>query len=455
MKIRLRISAIFLSLLLISSMAGILISRSVAKDMIEDEIYNHMETTSQSRANHIKAVLNEHEELVGMISTGNAFIDMVNEGKNFTIGLEAANRRINSLLQSHEKISRIRVLNRNGTVIASSHDDVGTDKSGHEIFLRGKEEINTGDLHILNSTGNITLSVSAPIHLGGEFSGVLVINFDAEKELFKILTDRTGLGRTGEVYLVNRDGYMISPSRFLNDTFLKQKIDSEQFNLFAKEHLEGDRPEDMEEKPTTYSNYRGVRVLGIHYKIMCMEWCLLAEIEEEEAFEPIDKLTNMMLAGLFVFCMVSIIISIFLSRMITRPLMKLHRGAEEIMKGNLDFKVGTDSDNEIGQLSRAFDKMASELKREQNIVMEYSKGLEEKVEKRTLELSEANIAQKREIEEKKLVEEKLKGIHKETERMNKLMFGRETRIVEMKDEVNSLLRELGRKERYGGRKDEK
>ena len=82
-------------------------------------------------------------------------------------------------------------------MIASSHEDVGVDKSEHDIFLRGIEGIYTRDLHISDFTGKTGMSISAPILSGGESSGVLVINFDAEKGLYKILTDRTGLGRTG------------------------------------------------------------------------------------------------------------------------------------------------------------------------------------------------------------------------------------------------------------------
>ncbi|MDP8215743.1 MAG: hypothetical protein P9L98_00240 [Candidatus Kaelpia imicola] len=46
-----------------------------------------------------------------------------------------------------------------------------------------------------------------------EFSGAIAVYLKAE-ELFKITLDRTGLGETGEIYLVNKDKYMISPSIF-------------------------------------------------------------------------------------------------------------------------------------------------------------------------------------------------------------------------------------------------
>jgi PAS domain S-box-containing protein len=91
-------------------------------------------------------------------------------------------------------------------------------------------------------------------------------------------------------------------------------------------------------------------------------------------------------------------ISIFISRSITRPLRKLHEGTEEVTKGNLNFKVGTPSPDEVGQLSRAFDEMTTKLKKSREELEEYSKNLEKKVEERTRDL-EIDLNKRRKIEE--------------------------------------------------------
>ncbi len=52
------------------------------------------------------------------------------------------------------------------------------------------------------------------------------------------------------------------------------------------------------------------------------------------------------------------------------------------------------------------------------------------------------------ITARRLVEEQLADSLKESERMNRLMIGRETRVLEMKKEVNDLLKELGRDPRF-------
>lgn len=53
------------------------------------------------------------------------------------------------------------------------------------------------------------------------------------------------------------------------------------------------------------------------------------------------------------------------------------------------------------------------------------------------------------ITERKRAQEELQRTLADTERMNRLMSGREDRVLELKDEVNVLLSELGREAKYG------
>ncbi len=74
---------------------------------------------------------------------------------------------------------------------------------------------------------------------------------------------------------------------------------------------------------------------------------------------------------------------LLLTRIIVNPIAKLTKGTEIIESGNLDYRVGLNSKDEIGQLSNAFDKMTSKLK-------ESYGALEKKVAERTQELERSN-----------------------------------------------------------------
>jgi formate hydrogenlyase transcriptional activator len=55
--------------------------------------------------------------------------------------------------------------------------------------------------------------------------------------------------------------------------------------------------------------------------------------------------------------------SVFLQRSVVKPVLKLHKGAEIIGAGDLNYKVGLASQDEIGELSRAFDRMTANLQK--------------------------------------------------------------------------------------------
>ena len=51
-----------------------------------------------------------------------------------------------------------------------------------------------------------------------------------------------------------------------------------------------------------------------------------------------------------------------IARSISEPIKALSKGAEIVGSGNLDYKIGSNLKDEIGQLSRTFDKMTQDLK---------------------------------------------------------------------------------------------
>jgi signal transduction histidine kinase/ActR/RegA family two-component response regulator len=380
---------LFFTLLIVIIMAALtfIIIRFVSINIVKDQIENHLRAIVQSTAHHIETTIDEYKGLTVMISTGNAFKDIADKNKDHTQSLKQISRRIKSVIQSHKEISRIRVLDNKGIIIASSHIDVGLDKRNDDIFLNGKNGVYFGEVHISKYTGDKVLSIAAPIKLADVFAALIVVNYNID-ELIRITTEKTGLGESGEIYIVNKNGYMITPSRFIDDTFLKQKVNTPEADLCFKMHLKNGIPESPEEKPTSYLNYSGREVLGTHCYLPQMKWCLIAEISIEEAYKPIFMLSTLITA-IFIFILAAcIILVIITSKTVTKPIVKLNKGIEEVISGNLDFKTGTKANDEIGQLSRSFDRMTENLKISKKKLEEYSKDLEKKIEDRTAELKE-------------------------------------------------------------------
>ncbi|MCF6155689.1 MAG: hypothetical protein E3K36_10635 [Candidatus Brocadia sp.] len=114
-----------------------------------------------------------------------------------------------------------------------------------------------------------------PVQENNEMLGWLALQFPINK-INAILSDHEGLGRTGEVYLVNKNKLMLTDSRFIEDsTILKLKIDTEAIRLALT----------RETGKMIINDYRGVRVLSSfeQFDVFGHSWIIIAEIDEDEA----------------------------------------------------------------------------------------------------------------------------------------------------------------------------
>jgi signal transduction histidine kinase len=391
MKIRTKIIVIIFLTVLITGITAITVSQTISKDMLRRKISNHLETTAESRARLVKAFLDKEKKLVLQMSESEVIKRLLRSSKtdvDYENRLNVVIKRLKNTASINKEIYDIMVLDTNGRVVASNiRERIGLDRSDALYFNIGERGFYIKDVYFSRFfKGEVSLAISARTSKNGvnDVTGVLVFRFKLDY-LNNIIKNKKGLGKTGEAYIINREGYMITPSRFVADAVLKQKVDSPKL----REWLELSEGEKAERKETNiYKNYIGRMVLGAHHRIEGMDWYLLAEIGEKEAFAPVARLTYTMFLILGVLLASGVMLSLHVSKTLTKPIEQLHQGSQEIEKGNLDYKVGTRSKDEIGQLSRAFDTMTTSLKESREKLEEYSTNLEKMVDKKTSDLNE-------------------------------------------------------------------
>ena len=409
MKIRTRVLVILVITILITGAVGIIASNIVSREIVKDQIGNQLVLTVQSRANHIETFLDMNRLKVERTASSFVIKDFLTTDVDddcYAAQCEQVNARLHTLAATDDLICAIFILDRNGTVVASTGEVVvGSNRSSEDMFLKGRTRTYMGDIRACKNTGRSVIPLSTPVIENGEMVGVTVQSIRMN-DLYTITTDTTGLGETGEVYLVNMGGYMVTPSRFRDDTFMKQKVAT---------GYHGDEPEDLKDiwkgeyghELITCKSYLGTDVIRTHTHVNEMGWTLIAEMGEEEAFAPVTGLTRTMLSILAVLALGGISCSIIISGTLTEPLLTLSNGAEKIEKGDLDYKVGTDADDEIGDLSRSIDRMTGELKRSRVELEEYNVRLEGQIEERTRKLTESEEYLKELVDKMRVSQEDL------------------------------------------------
>jgi GAF domain-containing protein/HAMP domain-containing protein len=126
----------------------------------------------------------------------------------------------------------------------------------------------------------------------------------------------------------------------------------------------------------------GGSVLTAHAAIAPLGWLVFVEVPLSEAFAPLYGQAVRSLGLLFVGLCVAAIAAYALARRMTGPIRELEAGAARIGAGDLDRPIDIHTGDELEGLATQFNSMAADLQKS------YSE-LEQKVEERTAELSEA------------------------------------------------------------------
>jgi len=182
----------------------------------------------------------------------------------------------------------------------------------------------------------------------------IVISRIRTESLDSILVDRSGLGETGEVYIVNDGFLMLSESRFINNAIFKQKVDTIPVQKCFREG---------ETFTGFYPDYRKISIYGSSYCANDLGFVLLAEIDEAETIQPILVLQNRIFQTGLIITTVMIIVAFIISKSMSRPLIKLKNAANQVANGDFHVRTNITTRDEIGELSSAFDSMTEKLQK--------------------------------------------------------------------------------------------
>ncbi len=211
------------------------------------------------------------------------------------------------------------------------------------------------DIHYSTTLNKPCMAFSLPVFSltdSNHIIGILVVRVNIEASLYKLLSNSIGMRETGETLIVNKDVIVLNELRWHRNAPLNLKI-----NAKAAVDASLGNTGILET-----SDYRGKKVLAAYTHIPRTTWGFIAKQDLKEVYTPINRLRRWMIA-IFITTVFGVIIVAFrVSKSISSPIKALHKGSEIIGSGNLDHKVGTDSQDEIGELSRTFDLMIENLK---------------------------------------------------------------------------------------------
>ncbi len=313
---------------------------------------------------------------------------------------------------SHEHFVELFILDLDGVVHSSSNEaQVGTVKSDRQYFIEGKEGACVSEIYARPVLQQPTLVMAVPVlSSDGTLWGVLVARVNLVN-LGSIISESSGLGESGETYLVNSFSEIVGRSRFISNSESGTAVHSRGID----DCLNGNNGYGF------YEDYRGVPILGVYNWLPEVKLCLLAEMDQAEVLAPLNMMKIIVTVISTLMTLAIITLAFAFSRSITKPIVELVKATEEFAKGNFGYQVDIRSNDELAVLASMFNKVSNELKKAKRKEKRYHENLQEQVEAKTKELNQKVD---------------------ELEEFTKLSVGRELKMVELKKEIKGLKEEI-------------
>jgi len=233
----------------------------------------------------------------------------------------------------------------------------------------------------------------SPVGQQGRVEGVMALQFPISK-INRLMTmdkrwEESGMGKTGETFIVGPDDLMRSDSRlFLEDpeAFKRDVVNAGTPPDVAQESIrqhgttlvqpvatEATQLAQRGQKGTLVANdylghetlqaYAPVDVPGLH-------WAVIAKIDTSEAFAPVSAFTRTLVLSTVVIIFIVCLAAMLLARLFVRPIRRLEAGAQRISSGDYDLAIPVQSRDEFGDLTVAFNDMSRNLAIKEELLTE-------------------------------------------------------------------------------------
>lgn len=354
-------------LLIISSILPVVLVSVIAHGLITNKLIEvqtqNLQKIAETNKSGLDAMLETQRTEVSLLSIQSELQELVmlsNKKEAFNAVI------VNALLQtrkdSYGSCERISLYNANKEIIASSDPfligkETGSDVTLSYINATNDIAINAGGIKPMSQSGHTiyTLEIGSPIIDNTTKSMIGYVISTISISYFEDFLGSISIGDTGFGILLDHDGTIIYHP---DSTLIGQNISSEKISDIVSNIAQG-----LTSSNGTFQNFNNNnnQVYG-YCTIPDLNWILLVRQDLPE----IRSLTSIILTLLLSICLVILIIIIIfantLARKFSSPIISLRDAMRTASDGDLTVQSDIKSNNELGELSKNFNKMLHIIK---------------------------------------------------------------------------------------------
>lgn len=254
------------------------------------------------------------------------------------------------------------------------------------------------------------INISSPIYdYNGDFQG-LILGTIKIITLEKLLRENW-IGQTGEIFLINKEGLMLTDPRYLNTqndkdidkhaALVNSKLTENTFRAIAP----------GESGTTTWNDYLGNKVLGAYLDVPERGWTLIGKINEDEVLIPIYKQLTMMAGATAILILLILPLAKRITNQIKLPIDWLIRQSSQVATEKYQlvdqYNVSKNMPYELVILCETFSNMSTKIKNTISLL----KQNEAKLGNHMLEIQEINATLEEEMMERQAAQAALVNLN--------------------------------------------
>ena len=377
----------FLAISLIPCAILTTISARIATQSLENSARNNLVQIAAAKANELETYARERVQDGTVLSRGPAVINAVRELTAATLQIaDTKNQQAASAdsilvplsgeaflkyVANSFDYSQLLLLDNDGRILFSLDPSFSTTSSILVGNLAGTElavgwdrsrtllQSELSGFETYGTNAQPLAFITSPVFDNERVIGVLAMGIGPER-IWKMLSDLSGLGDTGEIVTGQRVGENVLvtiPLRFKLDSAFKFKIPiGEGMGSATQKAAIGNRG---------YGNstdYRGESVIAAWCYLPSYRWGMNVKQDASEAFAMMYFQRNLIIGISLAIILGVIVTALIIARSISNPIRTAVRVAKQVAAGDLRADVGETSDDETGALLNAIQTMTNDLR---------------------------------------------------------------------------------------------
>jgi PAS domain S-box-containing protein len=186
------------------------------------------------------------------------------------------------------------------------------------------------------------------------FLGLVVIKLSTER-INRLMQQHAGLGETGETFIVGKDGWMLSDSRFeKSSTILRKQLKTAAVESLLRGETGLISAPDYRGTPV----YVGFKPLKIFSGALGgdVQWGVIAKMDRDEALASITDLRNTLLLAGILIALLAIAAGLHIARTLSQPILAIQGALARLARGEETAVPELERSDEIGAMAQAAEK---------------------------------------------------------------------------------------------------